>query len=187
MRYRICDYGILAAFVLLTSSHLAQSQDSQTEIEKRLGELEQRVDRLERRLVVTPELTKAESRLAAAREKLEHTERLYKKGYVSELQVEADRLAVAKARQELQLAKADRTRRHALLEIDVLQAEHKLAIATERLRFRERLRIKGYVTDSQVQTDKIAAERARRELERAQARLKAESSTSGEAETPDRE
>ena len=62
---------------------------------------------------------------------------------------------------------------NAALEIEVLQAEQNLLRAKERLKFSERLFAKGYAPESQVEIDTLAVEKAQRELEGINTKLKA--------------
>ena len=127
----------------------------------------------------------AEARLAAAQEKLQHTDRLHKKGYVTRFQLDADRFAVARAQQELQRARGQANDVKTAHEIEVLDAEHNLAIATERLRHSERLFKRGFATDIRVKADRIAVETARRRLEATKTERKTESKKTEEPATDD--
>ena len=177
MRNTFVATALLGALVLVFLSEPTRGQDSQSDLEKRIGKLEQRVATLERLLSVqsvasSVTVAGAESRLAATEEQLQHTERLHKKGFVTKLQLDADRFAVAKALKELQLAKAAEKDKKTALEIDVLDAEEDLAVATEHLKHSERLRAKGFVSELQVTAAKLEVERVRKRLDRAQAKLK---------------
>ncbi len=175
MRNTFVTTGLLGVLIL-TTSPLSRAQESQSGLIKRIGDLEQKVTTLERLLSSRAQDTSAtvlaaDEKLAAAEQQLHYTERLHKRGYVTRLQLEANRFAVAKARKELQLAKAQKDKR-TLLEIDILTAEQNLVVATERSQYRERLWAKGYVTESQVKADRLVVEKARKELENAKAKLK---------------
>ena len=172
MRNTFVATGLVSALVLISSHQPTRAQDLQPDLDERIGKLEQRVTTLERLLLVQSGVTVAESRLAAAEETLQYTERLHKKGFVTQLQLEAGKLAVARALKELQLAKAAQKEKKSVLEIEVLKAEHNLSIATAHLRFSERLRQRGFVTELQVKADKFVLEKARNALERAKAKLK---------------
>lgn len=170
--------GVLVLAVL-AASQPAHSQDSKRDLEKRVDQLEQRVAQIERLLrlqsvTIGASVPHAEARLAAAHEKLKHTDRLHKKGYVTRFQLDADRFAVARAQQERQLVRGQANDAKTAHEIDVLDAEHNLAIATERLRHSERLFKRGFATDVRVKADQIAVENARQRLDATKAKRKAQ-------------
>lgn len=189
MRNKLVATGLsVLVLAVLISSPPARSQPPNKELEKRVEQLEQKVAQLERLLrlqtvTIAASVPHAEARLASAQEKLQHTDRLHKKGYVTRFQLDADRFAVARAQQELQLARGQANDVKTAHEIEILDAEHNLAIATERLRHSERLFKRGFATDIRVKADRIAVKNARERLEATKTEPKTESKKTGEPAT----
>ena len=178
MRNTFAATALLSALFLIFLNESACGEDSQSDLSKRVGDLERRIATLERLLLARSlgsetDVTEIESRLAAAEEQLQRTERLFKKGFVTNLQLETAKSTVARVLKELQLAKAAQRDRQIVLEGEVLDATQKLMAATQRLKFSERLRAKGFVSELQVQADKLEFERAGKRLEHAKTKLKA--------------
>ena len=151
---------------------------SDGELAAKVRQLEKRVARLERLLlVVRPSvrktLSEAEQGLGVAKQQLEFSERMARKGYITQLELAGARYAVEKARKQLALAKGEATAQRTEVEIQVLEAEHNVTAATEKLQISKRMVAKGYLTQLELQGAKLAVERARLELREAKVRLKA--------------
>jgi multidrug resistance efflux pump len=165
-----------AALFAACSLRPASGEESQADLRRQVDDLERRVLALEQILggpTLSDAVSLAQASLSAAEEKLQHTERLFQKGFVSKVQLEADRFQVARTRKELEAAKAARNANKLFLEIEVLTAEQVLAIASTKLEFTEKLFKKGFTTEAEVKTNRLKVENARRQLERAKAALKA--------------
>ena len=171
MRNALPALALLGAAWLLAGRHSTPAQDDPPDT--RLDQLERRVERLERLAGLDPGLTlaQAEARLAAAERQLRHAERLHRKGYITTMELHADRLAALAARRQVELARDPPADPQALLELDVLQAEYQLALARELLERDRRLAAKGLVTEAQLRADELAVERARADLDRGKAKL----------------
>ncbi len=170
--------AIIGGSLLLGSLRATGGPTPVGDLTQRVTELEMKVAKIERLLLaksLSPANTVAEAelRLVAAEEQLRYSERLHEKGFVTKIQRDADKLLVVMAQKQLELAKGANTDISKVLEIDVLEAEHYLSLAAQRLKYTQRLATKGYATELQVKTDKFAVEKARKELDRAKAKLKA--------------
>jgi len=168
--------SLVGGSLLLFSLHATGGQDVAPDLAKRITELEKRVAKLERLLLVdalasTSTVSEAEAKLVAAEERLQYSQRLHGKGYVSKTDLDADRAGVLKARRQLELAKAAQDDITKVLEIEVLEAEHNLAVATQRLEYTERLAAKNYATEAAVKAEKLTVEKAFKELVRVEAKL----------------
>ena len=170
--------GIIGGTLLVYCLQATGGQDAEADLPKRVAQLEKKVAGLERLLLArspssADNVTEAAAKLAAAEHELRYTRQLHEKGYVTETQLHADGLAVAMARAALERAKAAHSDVEKILDIEVLEAEHNLSVATERLEFTERLAAKGYAGEDQLKAGRFKVEKARKELQRAEARLEA--------------
>jgi multidrug resistance efflux pump len=177
-RILIVATGIVGVAALPAGSFGATAQQAaDADLDSKVRELEERVAKLERLVAAMPyvapgkTLAERERELAVATQRLQHSERLAAKRYVSSMELEADKLEVEKARLAIELAKSAEGRDRLALQIQLVEAEVALKIALSRLEHSERLAAKGYVARGKVELDKLAAERARLQVESMKAML----------------
>lgn len=149
---------------------------------QRIEELERRVTILERLdgpqhpdpLTVSEEglisVEDAEQLVAVTSERQVFSERLFRKGYVSEAEMETDRYDASRAIKLLELAEATRdgnSTAEIMNEMDVLEAQHNLEIAKRQLRLAEELTARGLLGTG-LPAHRRAVEDAQRELDATQ-------------------
>ncbi len=144
---------------------------------ERVAKLEERVAWLENQVGqlcaedATLAKINAEHKLAIAEERLSQSERLAVHGYISNAQLQADRLAVEIAKRELQLASDSQKTDAEAAHLAVLNAEAALSQAQLRLDHSERLLGKGYVSSAEVAQDRAGVDRAKKVLDAAKLKL----------------
>jgi len=119
---------------------------------RRIAVLERRVDRLERllpddaRAPESVDVETAEQQVANAKQRLAYSADLFRKGYVSKAQLEAERFEFDRAEKVLQFANARRdgdSTKEIADGIAILDAEHDLAVAQRQLKVSERMTASG--------------------------------------------
>lgn len=163
--------GTLLLALMFQGIYFLQPRQDDGRVEK----LEQRVDRLEEILFNTVRLTvfDAERKLAEAEQRLENSQSLFIKGFITDQQLQQDRYRVERAKQELKLAKSERGGRKISMEIEVMEAKRNLEVASQRLEFTERLAKRGFSSLTDVQNQRERVTLMQKELELANQRLKA--------------
>ncbi len=176
----ICFVAIVFFTSLLASGQgqgQIAGQDLPADLSERVQQLEQRVAWLENQMgqlcAEDAALAKinAEHKLTIAEERLEQSERLAAHGYISNSQLQTDRLAVEIARRELQLATADSENERETQQLAVMNAEAALQTAKLRFEHSQRLLEKGYVSEAAAAADEAAVLRAEKVLEAARLKL----------------
>lgn len=150
----------------------------QTEVarlERMVERLQERVVQLERRLFGStqfPAITvnEAEAVLRFAKKRLDEDESLLEEGRLAESQVEADRLAVIRAKAQLSIAQAARRERSVILDIERIDAEKTVAEENRKLDQLRSLLAKGFGTTSNLELQKLVVARAEKELQRVKIR-----------------
>lgn len=150
-------------------------------LDRRIKALEQRVLALETQLGRRPPAEVPEgspvsvedaNRMAeAARQRLEYSEVLHRKGYISEAELETNRFASARAEKLVQLAEAERDGQPTAeleKEISIHDAELNLAQARRQLRLAENIASQGFADRSSITTHQRAVEEAENHLRRLQ-------------------
>lgn len=145
-------------------------------LEQMIERLQARVTRLERQSMGSNHfpavsVTEAKAELIFAEAQLRESERLLKQGTATENQVAGDRLAVARARAQIKVARAAQVDRRFSLELDVTYAESRLAAVMSKQEQFKRLVAKGFATAQGLEFRKLDVDLAQKELLRAKARL----------------
>ena len=152
---------------------------------RRIEELERRVTALERlrgvpvakavNLSASPvSVEEAEQLVATTADRHAFSERMYKKGYISEAEMEADKYEATRAELLLQLAKATRDQQpteQLTQRFEILEAEFNLNVATRQLQLAESLTAKGLL-GTDLPAYRQAVEEAKQELEAMQERIR---------------
>lgn len=149
---------------------------------RRIEALEQRVAALERLVgrqmpAVDPEATVptvegAQRRLEAAREHLAYSQDVFRKGYISEAELETDRYLCERAEIVLEMARAAREGASLNKLESALQArdaKHDLRAAQRQLQLARRLRAQGLVGATSIEAHREAVAEAQRRVDRAAA------------------
>jgi hypothetical protein len=160
--------------MLVVVSQVPPQQPAQP-ADDRIEQLTVRVERLEKILFATSKLAvfDAERNLADAQQRLRDSERLFLQGFLTDAQLAADRFAVARARREVELARADRDGYRIASEIDLMQAEYALQVAEQQLEFTQRMANRGFNSLTDVADRRAGVDRAKKQLELARQRLDA--------------
>ena len=143
---------------------------------RRVAVLERRVDRLERLLPDTaPGLASitvesAQRQVANAADRLTYSKELFRKGYISQVQLEAEQFEYSRAQKVFQFAKAvrDEAETQAIeAEIAILDAEHDLNVAQRQLKVAERMTASGLMQASVIDGHRRTVEAAQQRLNEA--------------------
>ncbi|MDA7979407.1 MAG: hypothetical protein MPJ50_11645 [Pirellulales bacterium] len=171
----------LAVFLMVGATVAGHGQGQQQvplpDVSDRVTKLEQRVTWLEEQLgrlcVEDAALAQinAEHKLSIAEDRLAQSERLAAQGYISDVQLQADQLAVEIARRELQLTKSQSQSDREAARLAVLNAEAALSQALLRYDHTQRLQTKGYVSEVEAARDKADVARAEKVLAAAKLKL----------------
>ncbi|MDP6467581.1 MAG: hypothetical protein QF918_07575 [Pirellulaceae bacterium] len=145
-------------------------------LEQMIERLQARVTRLERQSMGSnhfPAVSVMEAKavLNFAEEQLKESERLFKRGAATENQVASDRLAVVRARAQVNIAKAAQMDRRFSLELGVTHAEIRLADVMSKQDQLKRMVAKGFATARGLELRNLDVDQAQKELLRARARL----------------
>lgn len=165
--------AILGSFL---SGAVLQQNDGQNNDDKnleRISQLEKRLDLVEQVVFATAKLdaTEATRNLQTAKERYEHSRKLFTKGFISESQIQNDRLLVQLAEKELELAKSGTGSYRLVSELDVLAAKQKLQLAEEDLERQTQLARRGYVSKDELDQTRREVELANLALKRANQNL----------------
>ncbi len=168
--------GALGELGARVGDQRASRQAEVIRLDKRIDQLQSRVQQLERQIVVLsqapiPDVAESEAALALAEARLAADERALSKGLIEELQVAADRYDVLRARKQLDLARAAYQDRTLTLEMDLTYAEGRLAEVNQRREYLERMVAKGYTSSDALKLQTNETEIARKQLEQAHKRL----------------
>lgn len=145
-------------------------------LEQSIGELQTRVQRLERQMVAGPRLPaftidESEAELAYAEAQLAASQRDVEAGDASEVDVAANRVKVVRARSQLLIAKAAYADRLLELESELALARRELSQASKDQQQLERLAAKGYTSSDSLDLKQIDVEIAKNAVLRLQSRL----------------
>jgi hypothetical protein len=166
-----------------------QRQSEVMRLERMIGQFESRVIRLERQLMSLsrlPTITMAEAKAGVefAELQLRESEKLHKQGEMTEIEVAADRLALARAKGQFDAAEAAHAESLIRLEMDVLFAERQLLERTNESSQLERLVAKGYASSNGLAYRKLDVGLAEKQLLHARLRLETHKKSAGEIEPP---
>lgn len=182
---RLQGLMVLGVFVTLATTIHAQDNDAVANQDSKVDELSQQVtdltnqvDRLNNRVATLERLLLTriieaspegadylQAELDVAEDRLEHSTRLFEKGYISELQLQGERFSVERARLRLELAQMAADAAEFSSSIQLFEAQAKLDLALQRLEQSERLSARGYVTPAQLRADQLDVDRARQQVE----------------------
>ncbi len=142
---------------------------------QRIIDLEARVQRLENLLFASARLSvyDAQRRLAVASREREQNQRLFYRGLLASIEIERSYYEVARARCELELARATSGHRRWSTEIEVLEAEFELKFALDALERNREYAGRGLVTEYQLKQNTESVERAEKALAFAKQKLEA--------------
>ena len=158
----------------------------QTEVmrlEQLIEGIGKRVTRMERQLLANsrfPAITvpEAEAALVLAETRLKETEK--NQGEKSEIQIATERLAVAQAKGQLQIAIAAQAENLILLDLDRIHAESEYVAQSNELIFLERSVAKGYTSGDRLPQRRLEVELAKKRLDLAKLRLNTQKRLAGE-------
>ncbi|MFK8112026.1 MAG: hypothetical protein AB8B91_07475 [Rubripirellula sp.] len=153
-----------------------QRQTEDLRLEEMIDRMGARLMRIERNMLSSsrfPSITISESEagLVFARAQLKAQESHQEVGEDRELNLARLRLAVAQAEGQLEVAKAANAESLLLLELDVLQAERRLALATRETQQLERLVARGYANSDGLEMKLLDKSVAEKEVQLARLRL----------------
>jgi hypothetical protein len=153
-----------------------QRQTEVMRLERLIEPMQDRIVRLERQLLSTswlPAITipEAEAELAFAEAQLAESERLFDNGAVTEVQVARDRLALVRARGQLESAKAAHAEARILMELNVAYAQRDLLAAANEKEQMQRMVAKGYSSSEALRYQIIEVDLAEKQLKLARLRL----------------
>lgn len=161
-------------------------------LEQMIERLQERVTRLERQSMgpnYFPVISVLEAKAAFdfAEAQLKESEQRLQEGTATEAQVAGDRLAVVRARAQVDIAKAAQIDRTFSLELDVTHAERRLAEAKTKQERLEQLVAKGYGSVTGLQALELEVDQAQKELLRARTRLEFQQQVMGAKESTRRD
>ena len=170
---------VLLCLMLCCFSHCVIGQEADAESskakDKKIKELELRLERLEKIVLATSKLTvlEAERQLERALQEFEHSERLFIKGFITDNQLAQDRFQLQLAEQEVLLAKNAKNARKIAMEIDLMRAKNGLRVAKENLERSERRANRGFSSITEIEVHRKQITIAQKRLEVAQMRFDA--------------
>ncbi len=153
-----------------------QRQTEVARLERLLEQMDSRLMRLERQLLTAtsfPAITigEAEATLEFSEQRLQESLQQLDAGAITDTQVARNRLSVAQARGQMQVAVAAHTESLLILELAVLAAERQLRQETQQKTQLERLVAKGYASSEGLQLQLIDVDAAEKQLQIAKLRL----------------
>jgi multidrug resistance efflux pump len=154
---------------------IRQLEKQLAEKDGQISELQARIERLEKVVFATSKLSvyEAERQLEKAKQRLDYSQRLLIKGFITDSQLNQDRFEVDRAVSELRLAKSSVDVRQKSARIDLMQAKQNLIRAQEQLKFSENLANRGYSSKTEIEGNKYRVTLAEKRLALAQTRLNA--------------
>lgn len=156
-------------------------------LQQMIDRLDSRVQRLERQAVSPAQLpvftiTESQAALQFAELQLAASELAFKNQEVSELQVAAHRMDLARSRTQLEIAHAVHDDRTLALETSLAYAERRLVEETRKQQQLQRMVAKGYSPAEGLELQAIDLEIARKELSRERARMELHKKMAGIAD-----
>lgn len=157
------------------------NRDEVAALRKQVDQLEERVATLERLLLsriidASPDdRDQLQSELQLARERHDHTKRLFDKGYVSKLELMSTEYGVERAELRLELATMAADQAEFAASMQLFEAQANLDLALQRLETSSHLAARGFITQTQLRSDQIDADRARQMVDAMRARLQQKS------------
>ena len=144
---------------------------------RRVAVLERRLDRLESLLPgdapapASVTVATAQQQVANAADRLTYSKELFRKGYISKVQLEAEQFEHRRAEMVLKFAQAvrDGTETQQIeTEIEILDAEHDLTVAKRQLKVAERMTSSGLIQGSVLEGHRRTVATAQERLDAAQ-------------------
>ncbi len=166
----------LLSFICLTASAQQENKKNrETDKDQKIRDLERRLDRLEKIVLATSQLSvlEAERQLTRMQQQFEHSERLFIRGLINEAQFSQDRFELQLAKRELLLAKNTKHARKISMEIDFMRAKNRLRVAKENFDRSKRFSIRGLSSPQEVEINRRQIGIAEKALEVARLRLEA--------------
>ena len=141
---------------------------------QRLEQLESRVAILENMLFSTVKLekTRAERLLLDRQNRYKNSRALYAQGMITEAEMQQDRLRLAEAEKEFELANAESRQKELASELELVEAERRLQAATDELAYCRNMARRGFATQSEVERLEKVVDEAKLSLENAKLKLK---------------
>jgi hypothetical protein len=151
-----------------------QKPASNHDLIQRLEQLESRVAILENILFSTVKLekTRAERLLSDRRNRYKNSRALYAQGMITEAEMQQDRLRLAEAEKEFELANAESRQKELASELELVEAERRLQAATDELTYCRNMARRGFATQSEVERLEKVVDEAKLSLENAKLKLK---------------
>lgn len=143
-------------------------------LERRLDQMDQRLERIENVLFATIKFSEADARkqLDEARESLANSEKMHARGLVSAAQLELDRMSVDRAETLLKMCVQHEDHRMIGATLDLLDAKRDLEQKRLQLNFSRELLERGLIAREKIPRDQSAVLLAEKKLKLAEQRLR---------------